>query len=152
MIFSSFIFYFAVEMYEIHIFNPFTSTTSSQLACSSSATPVMQKLGFESRPAWIFQPFFPRNCGISCVFNCDDLLFIYFLHSAVAKYEIHIFIVSFSVVRLNSLRLLPTNFKVQTNLDWLVWYVNFHTPLSYTVSAFAGSETLKWIEKEEESF
>ena len=38
--------------------------TRSQLACSSSAAPVMQ-------------PFLPRNCGISCVFNCDDLLFIY---------------------------------------------------------------------------
>ena len=34
-----------------------------------------------------------RNC-ISCVNNCEDLLYL-FLHSAVQIYEFHIFIISF---------------------------------------------------------
>ena len=119
---------------------------------SSGAAPVTQRSGRVQIPANMnFQAFFRRNY-ISCVFNCDDLLFIYFFIPRFQNGIFTIFIVSFTVVRLNSLRILPKTFKVQTNLGWLVWRVNFHTPLSYTVSAFAGSETLKWIEKEEESF
>ena len=35
-----------------------------------------------------------RNC-IGCVNNCEDFLYIEFLHSAVQIYEFHIFIISF---------------------------------------------------------
>ena len=131
MIFSSFIFLFRRRNIWNSYFQSFHLHDQLPVGLQLKRCTGNAEVGVRIPASMNFSAFFPRNCGISCDCNCDDLLFIYFLHSAVTKHEIHIFIVSFTVVRLNSYAFYPQIFLKYK----LTWIGSFDTLTS----------TLRWV-------